>query len=91
MLDREIEYQATLNQQRQELEKLLQEKEKLLEAQRQLSAIARTTLNQTQVDGGNISQKVCITIYISRSLLFFDFETTCNILAASSVFVGNCF
>ena len=77
MLDREIEYQATLNQQRQELEKLLQEKEKLLEAQRQLSAIARTTLNQTQVDGANITQKVCIT--------------TCSILAASNVFLPNCF
>ncbi|XP_065059055.1 pericentriolar material 1 protein-like [Rhopilema esculentum] len=44
MLDREIEYQASLSRQKQELEKLLIEKQKLLEAQRQLTEIARTTL-----------------------------------------------
>lgn len=44
MLDREIEYQAKLKQQKKELEKLLIEKQQLLDAQRQLSEIARSTL-----------------------------------------------
>ena len=43
MLSREMEYQARLNQQRQQLEKLLEEKQNLLEAHRQLTDIARST------------------------------------------------
>lgn len=59
MLDREIEYQSKLKQQKQELEKLLKEKQKLLEAQRQLSEIAKNTLasdgqeHQAQVQSRN--------------------------------------
>ena len=62
MLDREIEYQAKLKQQKQELEKLLIEKQKLLEAQRQLSEIARSTLANDEKGSENKAQVNAVII-----------------------------
>ena len=62
MLDREIEYQAKLKQQKQELEKLLIEKQKLLDAQRQLSEIARSTLVSDEKEVGK--QGKVMNLYI---------------------------
>lgn len=64
MLDREIEYQAKLKQQKQELEKLLNEKQKLLDAQQQLSEIAKNTLER---DGKEIQSRAQVNEGIMRT------------------------
>ena len=75
MLDREMEYQAKLKQQKQELEKLLIEKQKLMDAQRQLSEIARSTL---AADEKLAESEVKVFSPFFLTLFFFNLPSLCS-------------